>query len=64
MATKKRARPTGKPRKDEHVQIRLSADQKRAFGEAAAREDLGISAWLRRLGLREVGNLASKQKGE
>jgi uncharacterized protein (DUF1778 family) len=33
-------------RKDTHIQIRVSATDKNAFEDAAAREGLSLSAWL------------------
>jgi len=59
VAKKKRARPAGKPLKDQHIQIRISADEKQALEERAAREGFGLSSWLRRLALREAGLLPS-----
>jgi uncharacterized protein (DUF1778 family) len=49
--------PTEKPRKDDVVRMRISAEQKGALMEAAAREGLELSAWLRQLALRAAGLL-------
>ena len=46
----KRRKPKAQ-RKEELVQIRVSAVQKRLLAEAAQRDGLDLSAWLRRLGL-------------
>jgi len=37
--------------------MRVSADEKRALEEAAARDGQTFSAWMRRLALREAGVL-------
>lgn len=58
MKDKKPARPSaGKKRKDEVVRMRIPADQKQALIDAAAREGLELSAWLRQLALRAAGAL-------
>ena len=36
------------------VLIRLSDGQKKVLAQAASREGLGLSSWLRQLGLREA----------
>lgn len=46
--------------KDEMVRMRISAEQKRALVEAAARDGLELSAWLRQLALRAAGLLEAK----
>lgn len=56
-AKKRRAIPAEKPLKDQLIQIRISADEKQALADVAARDGLGLSAWLRRLALREAGLL-------
>jgi uncharacterized protein (DUF1778 family) len=56
MATKKK-RPADKSLKTALIQLRVSADQKQAFEEMAAREDLSLSSWLRRAALHEAGLL-------
>jgi len=50
-------RATEKPTKTEIVRMRVSADEKRALEEAAARDGQTFSAWMRRLALREAGVL-------
>jgi uncharacterized protein (DUF1778 family) len=39
-------------RKEEVIRIRVTAEQKRLLIEAAERDGLDVSAWLRLLGLR------------
>lgn len=46
-----------KPLKDDVVRMRISAEQKQALAAAAERDGLELSAWLRRLALREAGML-------
>ncbi|WP_437839261.1 plasmid mobilization protein [Sorangium sp. So ce1153] len=41
-------------RKEAVIKIRVTEEQKRTLTEAADREGLDVSAWLRRLGLREA----------
>lgn len=58
--TKRRAKTatvTTKPLKNDVVRMRIPAEQKQALVEAAAREGLELSTWLRRLALREAGLL-------
>ncbi len=56
MANQKgRRRSVVKVRKDDVVRMRIPSDQKRALIEAAEQEGLELSAWLRRLALREAG---------
>lgn len=43
--------------KDETVRFRVSTEQKQSLEEAAKRDGLGLSAWLRRLALKEAGAL-------
>jgi hypothetical protein len=47
----------GKKRKDDVVRMRIPADQKQALIEAADREGLELSPWLRQLALRAAGVL-------
>lgn len=54
---KPRKKAAAKSLKDEMVRFRVSAEQKQAFEEAAKRDGLEVSAWLRRLALREAGEL-------
>jgi hypothetical protein len=42
--------------------MRIPADQKAALIEAAAREGLELSAWLRQLALRAAGLLPTPRK--
>ena len=51
-----------RPRKDEVVRMRIPAEQKAALVEAAAREGLELSAWLRQLALRAAGVLPTDRK--
>jgi uncharacterized protein (DUF1778 family) len=44
---KKRGRPTAKSKKDTTLDLRLSADEKMAFMEAAAIGGLSLSVWVR-----------------
>ena len=44
-----------KPLKDEVVRMRVSAPQKEALSEAAEREGLDLSVWLRQVALRAAG---------
>jgi len=55
----KRPRTTSpaKSLKSEVVRLRVSADQKTALTDAAKREGLELSAWLRQLGLKAAGAL-------
>jgi uncharacterized protein (DUF1778 family) len=54
---KSRRRPSTK---DDVVRLRVTAGQKRALTDAAARDGLQLSAWLRQLGLRAAGALPRK----
>lgn len=47
-----RAQRVSKPRKDDVVRMRVTAEQKQALNEAAEREGLELSAWLRQAALR------------
>jgi hypothetical protein len=49
--------------KDEVVRMRIPAAQKQAMVDAAEAEGLDLSAWLRRLALREVGLLPRVKPG-
>jgi uncharacterized protein (DUF1778 family) len=58
--------PSGKKLKDAVIQLRIPADQKQALSDAAAREGLELSAWLRQVTLRAAGVLTPpdrKRKG-
>jgi uncharacterized protein (DUF1778 family) len=54
---KPRAAAVAKPLKDDVVRMRISAQQKQALTEAAEREGLELSVWLRQLALRAAGVL-------
>lgn len=56
-AKRKRGGSVAKALKDDVVRMRISADQKHALLEAAARDGLELSAWLRQLALRAAGVL-------
>ena len=47
--------------KEEVVRMRVTVEEKRALADAAARDGLGLSAWLRQLALREAGVLPSRK---
>jgi len=59
--TSKKAKP--KSPKDGVVRMRISTDHKRALEQAAARDGLELSAWLRQLALRAAGVLPSAKHG-
>jgi hypothetical protein len=54
---KSKKKVTAKPLKDAMVRFRVSTEQKQAFEEAAKRDGLEVSAWIRRLALKEAGVL-------
>ena len=56
---KKQAAAPAKAVKDDVVRMRITAEQKRALIEAAAREGLELSAWLRQVAFRAAGLLPS-----
>lgn len=56
-SSKGRKAVRAKERKDDVVRMRIPADQKQALIEAAGREGLELSAWLRQLALRAAGVL-------
>lgn len=56
-AKRKQAQPAAKLLKDDVVRVRIPGEQKQALQEAAAREGLDLSAWLRQLALRAAGVL-------
>lgn len=47
--------------KDDVVRMRVTADQKQALADAAARDGLELSAWLRQLALRAAGALPTRK---
>jgi uncharacterized protein (DUF1778 family) len=61
-AKRKRIQPAAKALKDAVVRMRIPAEQKQALSDAAAREGLELSAWLRQLALRAAGLLPSGGK--
>ena len=48
--------------KNDVVRMRISAAQKQALADAAEREGLELSAWLRRLALRAAGVLPESKQ--
>ena len=50
--TTKRIKRRKLVRKEDSIQIRLTADQKQKLTEAAERAGLGVSSWLLAIGLR------------
>jgi uncharacterized protein (DUF1778 family) len=54
---RKRSRTTAKTVKDDVVRMRISTDQKYKLMEAAARDGLELSQWLRQVALRAAGLL-------
>ncbi len=59
VKSKKRTRQVTatKALKSDVIRIRVTAEQKKALTDAAEREALELSAWLRQLGLRAAGVL-------
>jgi hypothetical protein len=55
--TKVKRKAVVKPRKDDVVRMRIPAEHKQALIEAAAKDGLELSAWLRQLALRAAGVL-------
>ena len=47
--------------KDDVVRMRVTAEQKQALMDAAARDGLELSAWLRQLALRAAGALPTRK---
>jgi hypothetical protein len=47
--------------KDDVVRMRVTAEQKQALMDAAARDGLELSAWLRQLALRAAGALQTRK---
>ena len=56
-AKRKQAQPAVKALKDAVVRMRIPVEQKQALSEAAVRDGLELSAWLRQLALRAAGVL-------
>lgn len=57
---RKAARANG--RKDAVVRMRIPAEQKQALVEAAERDGLDLSTWLRQLALRAAGVLTGRRE--
>lgn len=53
--------PPKRVSKDDVVRMRVTSDQKKALTEAAQREGLELSAWLRQLALRAAGALPDRK---
>jgi uncharacterized protein (DUF1778 family) len=60
MAKTPKKRPA-KGVKDDVVRMRVTAEQKQALTDAAARDGLELSAWLRQLALRAAGALPARK---
>lgn len=58
MAKSKKSKPV----KDDVIRMRVTSDQKSAIVEAAERDGLEVSAWLRQLALRAAGVLPPDRK--
>ncbi len=54
---KTQRKTTAKASKDAAVMVRVSGDEKRALSEAADRDGLSLSTWIRQLALRAAGVL-------
>jgi uncharacterized protein (DUF1778 family) len=54
---RRKVRPAAKSLKDDVVKMRVSAEDKQALTDAAKRDGLELSAWLRQLALRAAGVL-------
>jgi hypothetical protein len=61
MAKTPKKRSTKPDAKDDVVRMRVTAEQKRALTDAAARDGLELSAWLRQLALRAAGALPGRK---
>ena len=59
QAKRAKANPLTKPNKDDVVRMRVTGEQKTALVEAASRDGLELSQWLRQLALRAAGVLPS-----
>lgn len=58
---KKAQKAAGKTRKDDVVRMRVTEEQKKALTDAAERQGLELSAWLRQLALRAAGALPAQK---
>jgi uncharacterized protein (DUF1778 family) len=54
-------KPAAKPLKGDVIRMRVTAQQKRAITDAATRDGLEVSAWLRQLALRAAGALPERK---
>jgi uncharacterized protein (DUF1778 family) len=54
---KSKKKATAKALKDEMIRFRASTEEKQGLEEAAQREGLPLSAWIRRLSLQKAGLL-------
>jgi hypothetical protein len=61
LMARKSVKPAAKVTKDEIVRMRVSTAQKTAMLEAASRDGLELSQWLRQLALRAAGALPGRQ---
>lgn len=57
MAKSPKKRTVARVRKDDTVRMRVTAEQKQTLTDAAARDGLELSQWLRQLALRAAGAL-------
>lgn len=57
MAKTAKKRPSKAVVKDDVVRMRVTAEQKQSLTEAAQRDGLELSQWLRQLALRASGSL-------
>jgi uncharacterized protein (DUF1778 family) len=53
--------PPKRSTKDDVVRMRVTVEQKQALTDAAARDGLELSAWLRQLALRAAGVLPARK---
>lgn len=53
--------PPKRSTKDDVVRMRVTPAEKEALTEAAERDGLGLSAWLRQLALRAAGALPARK---
>jgi len=56
----KKRRKSERERKEDMIVVRVTADQKQLFVEAADAAGLDVSSWLRSLGVREAKVLMGK----
>lgn len=48
-------------RMEAEIWVRLTHAEKKTFKEAAEKAGLDVSAWLRTLGIREIGNAGDRE---